>query len=137
MPCLPRVGMGRGGRRGGGGGGEKNIYTAHTYQYVFTMWKKCSFEIWNRGTGNGVIAEIKTSSSSSSSPLFPPSLAPSFAVADSVARYEHVEGTVHSFIISFYIAALVTESAGGGCGLYVAVLMRRRGTFIRQWVTAL
>ena len=97
---------------------KKYIYTAHTYQYVFTMWKKCSFEIWNRGTGNGVIAEMKTSSSSSS-PLFPPSLAPSFAVADSVARYEHVEGTVHSFIISFYIAALVTESAGGGCGIYM------------------
>ena len=72
-----------------------------------------------------MIAEIKTSSFSSS-PLFPPSLAPSFAVADSVARYEHVEGTVHSFIISFYIAALVTESAGGGCGPYVAVCMRRK-----------
>ena len=30
MPCLPRVGMGRGGRRGGGGG-EKKIYIHHIH----------------------------------------------------------------------------------------------------------
>ena len=29
MPCLPRVGMGRGGRRGGGGGEKKYIYSTY------------------------------------------------------------------------------------------------------------
>ena len=34
MPCLPLVGMGRGGRRGGGGGGGEKKYIYTTYILV-------------------------------------------------------------------------------------------------------